>query len=240
MNRKYTHLFFDLDNTLWDFNRNSRQAIYETFLHFKLDDRGLDFDEFFSTYSAHNDRLWQQYRKKEIHKNELKRQRFQATFDDLSIEGIDAVQMNDHYLGVMPLQTILIEGALDVLSVLKKRNYRLFIITNGFSEVQHKKMENSGLAAFFEKVFISEEVKAPKPGREIFDYAITSTNAKKRKSLMIGDDWEVDVGGAVNSGIDAIHFNPEFIKNYTKNGIGGVVNGIPVINKLSELLNILQ
>lgn len=240
MNRKYTHLFFDLDNTLWDFNRNSRQAISETFLYFNLQECGSDFDEFFRTYSKHNDLLWAKYRKKEIHKNELKRQRFQKTFDDLKIAGIDAVEMNDHYLGVMPLQTILIEGALDVLSVLKKRNYRLFIITNGFSEVQHKKMENSGLAAFFEKVFISEEVKAPKPGREIFDYAITSTNAKKRKSLMIGDDWEVDVGGAVNNGIDAIHFNPEFIKNYTKNGIGGVVNGIPVINKLSELLNILQ
>ncbi len=239
MNKKYTHLFFDLDNTLWDFRLNSRQAIYETFLYFNLDGRGLDFDEFFNTYSAHNDRLWQQYRKKEIHKNELKRQRFQKTFDDLSIEGIDAVQMNDHYLGVMPLQTILIEGALDVLSVLKKRNYRLFIITNGFSEVQHKKMQNSGLASFFEKVFISEEVKTPKPGREIFDYAITSTNAKKTKSLMIGDDWEVDVMGAVNNGINAIYFNPKFIKNYTKNGILGVDNGVFEINKLTELLNYL-
>lgn len=239
MNRKYTHLFFDLDNTLWDFNRNSRQAIYETFLHFKLDDRGLDFDEFFSTYSAHNDRLWQQYRKKEIHKNELKRQRFQATFDDLSIEGIDAVQMNDHYLGVMPLQTILVEGALDVLSVLKKQNYRLFIITNGFSEVQHKKMENSGLASFFEKVFISEEVKTPKPGREIFEYAITSTNARKTKSLMIGDDWEVDVLGAVNNGINAIYFNQEFIKKTEEKRIGVADSGIAEIDRLAELLNLL-
>lgn len=239
MNRKYTHLFFDLDNTLWDFNRNSRQAIYETFLHFKLDDRGLDFDEFFNTYSAHNDRLWQQYRKKEIHKNELKRQRFQATFDDLSIEGIDAVQMNDHYLGVMPLQTILVEGALDVLSLLKKQNYRLFIITNGFSEVQHKKMENSGLASFFEKVFISEEVKTPKPGREIFEYAITSTNARKTKSLMIGDDWEVDVLGAVNNGINAIYFNQGFIKKTEEKRIGVADSGIAEIDRLAELLNLL-
>ncbi len=239
MNKKYTHLFFDLDNTLWDFRLNSRQAIYETFLYFNLDGRGLDFDEFFNTYSAHNDRLWQQYRKKEIHKNELKRQRFQATFDDLSIEGIDAVQMNDHYLGVMPLQTILIEGALDVLSVLKKRNYRLFIITNGFSEVQHKKMQNSGLASFFEKVFISEEVKTPKPGREIFDYAITSTNAKKTKSLMIGDDWEVDVMGAVNNGIDAIYFNPGSNRKCAENGVECMDNGISEINKLVGLLNYL-
>ncbi len=239
MNKKYTHLFFDLDNTLWDFRLNSRQAIYETFLYFNLDGRGLDFDEFFNTYSAHNDRLWQQYRKKEIHKNELKRQRFQKTFDDLDIEGIDAVEMNDHYLGVMPLQTILVEGALEVLSVLKKRNYRLFIITNGFSEVQRKKMENSGLASFFEKVFISEEVKTPKPGREIFDYAITSTNAKKTKSLMIGDDWEVDVLGAVNNGINAIHFNSRSIKKSEEKRIGVADSGIAEIDRLAELLNLL-
>ena len=239
MNKKYTHLFFDLDNTLWDFRLNSRQAIYETFLYFNLKECGIDFDEFFSTYSEYNDLLWAKYRKKEIHKNELKRQRFQKTFDDLNIEGIDAVEMNDHYLGVMPLQTILVEGALEVLSVLKKRNYRLFIITNGFSEVQRKKMENSGLASFFEKVFISEEVKTPKPGREIFDYAITSTNAKKTKSLMIGDDWEVDVLGAVNNGINAIHFNSRSIKKSEEKRIGVADSGIAEIDRLAELLNLL-
>jgi len=211
MNKKYTHIFFDLDNTLWDFNKNSRVSIYEAYIKFKLNSFGVDFDKFFDVYTIHNDSLWGQYRKKEIHKNELKRQRFQKTFEELQIIGIDPVAMNDYYLEVMPLQTILMDGALEVLKSLKSKNYKLFVITNGFSEVQHRKMENSGLAPFFEKIFISEEVKSPKPERVIFEYAITSANARKSKSVMIGDDWEVDIMGALNIGITGIYYCPNLM-----------------------------
>jgi putative hydrolase of the HAD superfamily len=207
--KKYTHLFFDLDNTLWDFATNSRHAMLETFNQLSLSEKGVGFDDFFETYSEINHKLWAAYRKKEIRKKELTRQRFQLTFDALQISGIDPQQMNDLYLTEMPKQNYLMEGAIELLDYLKTKPYKLFIITNGFKEVQHKKLESSGLAAYFEKVFISEEVKCPKPGRLIFEHAIKSSNAKKTNSLMIGDDWDVDVMGAVGFGLDAIHFSPK-------------------------------
>ncbi len=229
MNKKYTHLFFDLDNTLWDFKTNSLHAMQATFGFYHLNEKGMEFSRFFEVYNKHNHRLWDAYRKKEVKKKELTRLRFQLTFDELDISGIDPQEMNDRYLKEMPRQTFLIEGAEEVLQKLKVAGYKMFIITNGFVEVQHKKMESSGLKPYFEKVFISEEVKVPKPGRDIFEHAIKSTNAKKSKSLMIGDDWDVDIKGALNFGIDAVflnRFNTPFENNQSSVQIIGSLNDL--------------
>uniref|UniRef100_UPI00321655B5 YjjG family noncanonical pyrimidine nucleotidase n=1 Tax=uncultured Draconibacterium sp. TaxID=1573823 RepID=UPI00321655B5 len=240
MNKKYTHIFFDLDNTLWDFKRNSRCAMWATFNLLKLAGKGVDFDLFFERYSANNTALWTAYRKKEVRKSELIRLRFQLTFDALGIDDVDPVQMNDWYLTEMPKQMNVIEGALEVLKYLKTKKYKLFIITNGFREVQHKKLQNSGLGTYFEKVFISEEIKTPKPGYEIFEYAIKSTNAKKANSLMIGDDWDVDILGARNFGIDAIHFYPGMPKNNSEyDDLAHESKGICKISNLKDLLQML-
>lgn len=235
MQKKYTHLFFDLDNTLWDFKTNSFHALQFTFNHFQLDKGTLDFQTFYEVYSQHNDHLWDKYRKKEIKKKELTRLRFQLTLGDLGLSGIDPEEMNDRYLQEMPRQTFLIDGAEELLKKLKKAGYRLFIITNGFVEVQHKKLESSGLKPFFDKVFISEELKVPKPGREIFEYAIKSTNAKKSNSLMIGDDWEVDILGALHAGIDAIYYSPQ--KNGREEELSQLnsKNRLIVIRELSQI-----
>ncbi len=207
MKRKYTHLFFDLDNTLWDFKTNSRYAMLSTFNKLGFVKNGMEFDPFFDTYNKYNDELWDAYRKKEVTKKELTRQRFQLTFDSLDIKGIDALEMNELYLSEMPKQTHLIDGAREVLDFARSKGYRMFIITNGFKEVQHRKLLNSDLAGYFEKIFISEEIKTPKPGREIFEHAVKSSNAKKKCSLMIGDDWDVDIQGATGFGLDAIFYN---------------------------------
>lgn len=206
MNRKYTHIFFDLDNTLWDFETNSRNAMLVSFENYRLSQR-FDFNLFYEVYVRHNHQLWELYRKNEIAKKELTQLRFQLTFDELGITGIDAGFMNAHYLDVMPEQKQLNDGAIEILQYLKKRRYEISIITNGFKEVQHKKIETSGLKPFITNVYISEEIKIPKPDRGIFEYAIKSSNARKTQSLMIGDDWEVDVLGAVKFGIDAVHFD---------------------------------
>lgn len=203
MKKKYTHIFFDLDNTLWDFETNSLYAMKETFLHFKLDKKGVDFRFFFETYSKHNQQLWQEYRNGKVVKNELKRLRFQKTFTDLEINDIEPLEMNQFYLTRMPGQTHLVEGTVELLDYLKGKGYFLFIITNGFREVQHKKLETTGLTKYFTKVFISEDIKAPKPSKEIFEYALKSANAKKKKSLMVGDDPIVDIEGAFHFGIDS-------------------------------------
>ena len=202
--KKYTHIFFDLDNTLWDFERNSRSAMKITYDHFNLGTTGVEFSVFFETYSRHNNNLWAAYRKKEVVKKELIRQRFQSTFDEFGIVDIDPEKMNAFYLNEMPNQIHLMKGVQETLEYLFEKKYRMYIITNGFKEVQHKKLKTSGLYSFFKKIYISEEVKTPKPGKAIFEYAIKSSNAKKKQSLMVGDDWEVDILGATNIGIDAI------------------------------------
>lgn len=233
MKRKYTHLFFDLDNTLWDFKTNSKYAMLSTFNKLGFDKNGVDFDQFFDTYSKYNDELWDAYRKKEVTKKELTRQRFQLTFDSLDIKDIDALEMNELYLHEMPKQTHLIDGAREVLDFAKAKGYRMFIITNGFKEVQHRKLLNSDLAGYFEKIFISEEIKTPKPGREIFEHAVKSSNAKKKCSLMIGDDWDVDILGALSFGIQAVFFNPNVEPIEEQN------NNVKVVASLNDLIAVL-
>ncbi len=207
MKKKYTHIFFDLDNTLWDFEKNSYLAMQEVFRSFNILPYRIDFDVFFQCYSKHNRFLWESYRNKKITKKELTKKRFQDTFDELGIKGIDAEEMNANYLREMPKQKKLFEGVPEVMDYLKKKNYQLFIITNGFKEVQHKKLVNSGIAKYFVKIFVSEDVKAPKPSTVIFEYAIKSSNARKSQSLMVGDDWETDIMGARKYGIDSAYLN---------------------------------
>jgi putative hydrolase of the HAD superfamily len=199
-----------------------------------------DFHLFFETYTRHNHNLWESYRKNEVVKKDLTRLRFQNTFTELDIKGVDADEMNTLYLSEMPKQKELNEGVIDILKYLKTKHYKLNIITNGFKEVQRKKIETSGLKPYFDKIFISEEIKSPKPERGIFEYSIKSSNARKGKSIMIGDDWDVDVLGAVSYGIDAIHYQKR-----TGNGVEKLDNPLKTlceiykIGVMSHLITIL-
>ena len=210
MRTKYTHIFFDLDNTLWDFETNSENAMKVTCSKFLTGK--IEFNVFFETYSEINHQLWNLYRQNGITKKELTRRRFQDTFEKFSIEGVNPEEMNDYYLHVMPDQKLLTEGTIELLDYLKNRFYKMAIITNGFSEVQRRKLETSGLKSYFTGVFISEEVKSPKPEKAIFEHALTSMNARKSQSIMIGDDWEVDVIGAYRIGMDAVYFRKDTLK----------------------------
>jgi putative hydrolase of the HAD superfamily len=240
VSRKYSHIFFDLDNTLWDFKTNSYHAMQAAFHHFSFDKNGIEYENFFEVYSKHNQKLWEDYRQQKVTKTDLKQRRFQYTFNELKIIGANAEAMNTFYLDEIPKQTHLIDGAEELLRYLKNKGFTLHIITNGFKEVQYKKLETSGLEKYFTKVFISEDVKAPKPDRKIFEYAIKSANAPKNKSLMVGDDFGIDVKGALNFGIDAVFFNP---------GRKNSIHEQPVIERsddnyreitaLPELINIL-
>jgi putative hydrolase of the HAD superfamily len=202
----YKHLFFDLDNTLWDFDLNSWHALREVYNGYGLPDGA--YQQFNEAYNRHNDRLWEEYRQHRITKQELASSRFNLTFGELGISGIDGAEFNRLYLEEMPVQTRLCDGVREILERLVFR-YSLHIITNGFIEVQYKKLESSGLRRYFKNVFISEEIKYPKPSPEIFHHALKSSNARKRESLMIGDSWEVDVLGALRSGIDQVHYAPK-------------------------------
>ncbi|HKJ78481.1 MAG TPA: YjjG family noncanonical pyrimidine nucleotidase [Prolixibacteraceae bacterium] len=236
-NKKYKHVYFDLDNTLWDFNQNSRRAMQLAFQEFKIAENSqVGFEIFFDVYSGHNRLLWKQYRNRQVTKNELIVKRFNNTFEDLNIKGINPDNMNAFYLQVMPGSNVLVNGALDVLRYLKKKNYALYIITNGFKEVQYQKLKGSGILPFFDKVYISEVIKKNKPAKEVFEYAVKSANAKKKQSIMVGDDWEADILGALNFGIDAVYFSQNKNGNKTK---AYPKNKLYRIDSLHELTKIL-
>lgn len=204
--RLYDHLFFDLDNTLWDFNTNSRQA-----MQLMLEETGLlaqlpDFDAFFNTYEPINKSLWNDYHQKKITKQNLIVERFSRSLKLFGIVAYDWSKLNADYLEHMGRQSVLFPNTIETLKSLEAKGYSMYIITNGFKEVQYKKLNTCGLSRFFKRVFISEEIKTTKPHRAIFEYALKSSNALKRKSIMIGDSWDTDIIGALHFGMDQVMF----------------------------------
>lgn len=233
---KYRHLFFDLDNTLYDFSLNAFLAMKEAFKQLDILPLLPSFEEYFGVYAQINDQLWAEYREKKITKDFLRACRFERSLKEFGIAPkVEFSEIDDLYLKIMSVQTNLFPGTSEVLTELKNRGYQIHIITNGFKEVQYDKLQNTGLDKFLTNVFISEEIKSHKPSKEIFEYAIKSSNARKKESLMIGDSWESDIVGAKNFGIDQVFFNPEKLdvdfENY----------GEPTytINYLKQLLTIL-
>ena len=238
MSKKYSHIFFDIDNTLWDFERNSHLAMQAAFNNLITDDEVL-FDTFFTTYSKHNKLLWEGYRNRQITKKELKIKRFELTFNELNIKQTDPIEMNECYLTEMPWQKHLNNGVVELLEYLKQKRYYLSIITNGFYKAQAQKIETSGISEFFSSMFVSENVKTPKPGTEIFETAVKSTNAKKSNSIMIGDDWEVDILGACNYGIDSIYYQPGYCGKVKPENEEKGKSTIYFINNFDEVKEIL-
>ena len=240
--KKYTHLFFDLDNTLWDFNANSYDALYITLKKMDLLDKIGNYDDYFANYHAVNERLWDLYRENKITKQVLRGLRFEESLElnHTPMPGIGDL-LNDAYLSEMPKQLKLVPGARIVLDYLHHK-YRMAIITNGFKEVQVDKLIQSGLKKYFDKVFISEEVGAQKPHKKIFEHAVKSMNAPKKKSLMIGDSWEADIIGARMFGMDQVYYCP---LGGTQPSAADLPNGIKskttttVITHLAELMEML-
>lgn len=203
------HLFFDLDRTLWDFERNSETALRQLFDELKLNQLIKSFEGFHQSYKTHNARLWNRYGKGKITKEELRSQRFRDTLQQYQIFNSDLVnQMSDGYIEISPKQTHVFPNTHQILDELKCEGYKMHIITNGFKEVQFTKLEMSKLASYFDFVLCSEEVGKSKPHPDVFNYAIKSTGADKKESVMIGDDLEVDVLGAIHAGMEGILFNP--------------------------------
>jgi len=208
MVKKYTHLFFDLDNTIWDFDTNSFVALREALKKIGLFDKIGSYEEFYTIFDSVNERLWALYREGKMSKRILLVQRFEESFEKngTPFPGMGEL-VNSAYLAEMLGLTRLIDGARELLDYLHGK-YEMAIITNGFKEVQYAKINQSGLAKYFNKFFISEEIGAQKPKKEIFEHAIKSMNARKKSSLMIGDSWNADIEGAMKFGIDQIYYSP--------------------------------
>lgn len=203
--KTYRHIFFDLDRTLWDFDTNSEETFREIFYKYNLSDRGIDsFEEFLTVYNKHNLVLWDFYRKGTIEKEALNIRRFSLTLCDYGIsDDLLSSNMAADYVTMSPTKTNLFPHVIDILEYLSPK-YKLHIITNGFEEVQYKKIRYSGLMKYFNEVITSEDAGAMKPDLHIFNYAFQRTGALPEESLMIGDDEAVDIAGAHGAGIDQI------------------------------------
>lgn len=197
-------VFFDLDHTLWDFEKNSALAFEAIFRDMGI---ALGLEAFLPVYVAINHEFWERYRNDEISHEELRYGRVKKAFEVLGFEISDTVvqSISVEYIRHLPLNNHLFEGTLEILNYLKDK-YKLHIITNGFHEVQQLKLDNSGIGHYFATVTNSEMAGVKKPNPLIFEYALTAANASKANSVMIGDCIEADVRGALNCGIDAIHF----------------------------------
>lgn len=209
MKKIYENLFFDLDHTLWDFEKNSAESLREMFVKYKLASKGIvSAVHFEKAYKKINYAYWAAYRKEEISKDQLRVGRFRDTFAVFDIkDDVLADQLGDDYLSITPYKTHLFPYTIAILAKLKEK-YRLHIITNGFEEVQHIKMQSSGLTPYFETIITSEQAKVKKPNPIIFQHALKATNARIDNSLMIGDNPEVDCKGAQDIGMDSVYFNP--------------------------------
>lgn len=203
----YRHLFFDLDNTLFDFDASADLALDDLFHHFNLKQWFESEDDFKSVFEIHNTRLWNAYRLNEVNKNEVKFGRFLDTLRERTTDGDNMVEeMADFFLTATTNKNKLVDGAMETLKYLKPR-YTLHIISNGFKEVQMTKIEQCGLLPYFKSVLLSEQAKAQKPSPEFFHLALSRVNARKKESLVIGDLPETDIEGGRNYGIDTVFFN---------------------------------
>jgi len=204
------HLFFDLDRTLWDFEKNSEIALHILFHDLNLHLEIEDFHVFHTEYKEHNALLWKMYGAGKLSKEVLRSDRFRKALASFGVHDETIIErFSDGYVELSPIQTALFPQALETVQELKKSGYQLHMITNGFREVQTVKIENCGLAPYFQELICSEDIGKNKPDKDIFHHAMRLANCNVTQSVMIGDDYEVDILGANAVGMHTIHFDPE-------------------------------
>ncbi|MCL7753578.1 YjjG family noncanonical pyrimidine nucleotidase [Polaribacter sp. Z022] len=201
------HVFFDLDHTLWDFEKNSDLTFKKVFNKNNID---TNLESFLEVYRPINFEFWKLYREEKVTKAELRYGRLKKTFDAINYTISDGVidLIAEQYIDHLSDFNYLFEGTFEILDYLKEK-YQLHIITNGFEEIQSKKLQNSKIDHYFNKVITSESVGVKKPNPKVFTHALKLANANSVNSIMIGDNVEADINGAINVGMKAIHCNFE-------------------------------
>lgn len=204
---KVTDIFFDLDHTLWDFDKNSALAFDKIF---KTKYPSLNTQKFIEVYAPINQACWKLYQVEKITHDELRYKRLRDSFDELNyvISDNEINQISIDYIEYLPENNKLFEGAIEILEYLNP-NYKLHVITNGFAEVQFKKLKNSQINHYFKTITNSEMAGVKKPHPKIYEHALNGAQVSKENSIMIGDCLDADVKGAIDFGIEAIYFNPE-------------------------------
>ena len=206
---QYKHLFFDLDHTLWDFDANARETLAELYFIFDLNNRiKTPFEDFYPKYLFHNEVLWGRYHKGLISSEELKWKRMWRTLLDFKIaDEALSKDLSGKFLEILPTKKILFPHTTEILDYLTEKNYALHLITNGFEKTQWSKLNNSSLSSYFTHVITSEGSNSLKPQKEIFDFAMRKAGSTLPESIMIGDNLDADIQGAINAGMDTVFVN---------------------------------
>jgi len=204
----YKTVFIDLDDTLWDFHANAKSSLQEIYLERNLGKYFDSFEQYFNFYAKRNIELWEMYGKGTISKEALSLERFQHPLIQVGVDNAPlAKEIGQQYLDLLPTRTMLIPYAKELLDYLYPK-YPLTIVSNGFVEVQYKKLRSCHIDQYFTHVVLSEAANALKPDKRIFEYAMEQNNTTASATIMIGDSYEADIVGAQNAGMDQIYYCP--------------------------------
>ena len=210
--RKYKCIFFDLDHTLWDYETNSAETLFELYGGYDLLSKGVPrYEDFLNRFKKVNTDLWNLYDNGLIDSDHIRRERFKQILEPFNAYEIKLSEdLSRDYLDICPRKGKLMPHATAILDYLKQ-NYRLAVITNGFEEIQHRKLTAGSLHSYFDHIITSQKAGFKKPSREIFDCALQLNGVTNIEAVMIGDNLITDIGGARNASIDAVYFNSEKI-----------------------------
>ena len=206
----YKNIFFDIDDTLWYTIHNSRETNYELYQYFNLDRYFNSFEQFFSIFIDCNEKMWSQYALGKVDMDYINRNRFMCPLRKVGItdESI-AHNYSEKFFSTLPYKKTLLPNAGELLSYLRgSGKYCLYVLSNGLSKIQYQKLRSGGIYDYFDKIILSEDIGVAKPQQAIFDFAMSATHSVYKESLMIGDSWVNDIGGAQAVGMDQIYFNP--------------------------------
>jgi putative hydrolase of the HAD superfamily len=205
--KKYEHIFFDLDHTLWDFSTNCAETLTELYVLHELERFHIPLADFIHHYRQINDRMWDDLHKGKVTKDEIRNLRFTQTFRLLSLKESDVpAGLDEQFIALCPTKSNVFPHTHEILDYLSQR-YVLHIITNGFRETQLVKLKSAGLAHYFDHIIHADESGYMKPDKRMFDYALKTTGTKTHQCIMIGDDLYADVLGAKNAGMDHVFVN---------------------------------
>lgn len=228
---KYKNIFFDLDDTLWAFSDNSRDSFEEVYQKYNFDMYFDSFGHYYTLYQTRNLELWEEYAEGKVTKEELNDQRFLYPLQAVGVDNPDlSKQFSTDFFALVPTKEKLMPHAKEILEYLRPK-YNLYIISNGFRELQSKKMKAAGIDHYFKKIILSEDIGVMKLYPEIFHFALSATQSELKESIMIGDNWKADITGAKGVEMDQIFYN---VKGRTEFPFQAthVINGLEEIERL--------
>ncbi len=229
----YTTVLLDLDDTLWDFSQSAKISLQQMYEELELGRWFDSVEQFIKIYKVKNTQMWEEYGRGEITKEYLALERFAHPLRQANCSEMELAQkMSEMFLGLTNKNMVLIDGAIELLEYLKPK-YKLAAVSNGFVEAQYVKLDSSGLGKYFSHIILSEEIGLHKPDVKFFQKALQITATNSVNAVVIGDNFDSDVLGAQNAGIDAIYFDRSMAKT------GKVSDSIKIVSRLCEIATVL-